>query len=439
MFFWCDMESLSPGQKLVLENIIESNRLLTEVAADGIEKSADGVGVAGAGGVVYGGAAVLGVAAPATLPVAAIVAVVAGGVLILTGAAYGGFSIWREAENKKIRGKELADYIKDLEGSVWKIYFKEEFVADRVRKSMEDYFVFKRDHEAIESYIKYRTETIAEIEDLKDPNVAIKMMNYNAAMEKYIKPEHILNCHKDLRIWCAYNKVGEFTEKNSGWHSEIWYQRETLKKKMFNCFKPEIKFKRSNDGDFLKDKNGKNIRTSDSDRLKEFNIIKDKFYRITNAKEYLTHEGVQENVFEELTADLNKIMSDRIDPLKRKEFDLLFRKYRYLGNRAEFDREIILNVRFYNEMYAYAIKSWNRASNGSLAGNLVERGVKKAGQAFAITFAAEIALMVAGFYGAEVVACAQGSGPACEVAFIGAAAVLGPMSPVALLPIAACA
>jgi len=238
----------------------------------------------------------------------------------------------------------------------------------------------------------------------------------------------MLDFHKELRIWCAYHKVGEFTEKNSSWHSDICYQRENLKKRMFECFKDDLKYEEMNEVEkifckeqFAKDSNGKFVKVENGDytttslsfRESEFNVIRDKFYKIFKAIEYLKTEDFRPEEYISLTEEINKAITDRVNPEKRKDFDLLFRKYRYLGQKAEFDRENVLNTRFYNQMYSYALRDWNNSKNGSFAGNIAKKAVKTA----AITFAIEFTLIMAGIgianIATQAIACEAGDQGAC--------------------------
>jgi len=405
---------------------LNSNKLLTEQAADAINAftitESVAVGTIGAGGA--GTAAGVGATSVAAAAIGPVVLVL-GGIVAIGGLGYGGFELWRANENDKIRGRDLERYVKqDIESSIWELYFKDDVY---VRRERIDYY-FRRDHEAIDSYIKYLQESIIEPELLNDEEFKKKISKYKKIIEENIKPEYMLDFHKELRIWCAYHKVGEFTEKNSSWHSDIWYQRENLKKRMFECFKDDLKYEEMNEVEkifckeqFAKDSNGKFVKVENGDytttslsfRESEFNVIRDKFYKIFKAIEYLKTEDFRPEEYISLTEEINKAITDRVNPEKRKDFDLLFRKYRYLGQKAEFDRENVLNTRFYNQMYSYALRDWNNSKNGSFAGNIAKKAVKTA----AITFAIEFTLIMAGIgianIATQAIACEAGDQGAC--------------------------
>ncbi len=284
-----------------------------------------------------------------------------------------------------IEQKSLEDHIRSVEGNIWLLYFKEDIKQQR-KRDLETLFTFDRNHEAIDSYIKYLTESIIEPGQENDQDFISKIRKYKEACIANIKPEEIINFHNDLRIWCAYHKVGEFTPKNTSWHSKIWYEREDLKTKMFECFKDDLKYEKDLNGEFKKDANGEKIKTSNSFRLKEFNVIRDKLYRIFQAIEYLKTENFKEKEYLEITKDWGESVIERINPEKRKDFELLFRKYRYLGGKGEFNRDNILNSRFYNQMYAYNLKNWNKIENGSFTGNIAKEFAKTTAGTFAVEF-----------------------------------------------------
>lgn len=405
------MQDLNPSQQLVVNQLLNSNKLLTEQAANAINKvtitESIGVGTIGAGsaGTIVGAGATSAAAAvigPAVL--------VLGGIVVLGGLGYGGFEIWRANENDKIRKKDLEKYVtQDIESSIWQLYFKDEYVDMRDFNNFKESHTMKRDHEAIESYIKYLTESIIEPELLNDEEFQERISKYKQDTFKYIKPEYMIRFHQNLRIWCAYHKVGEFTKKDLNWHSSNWYEREGLKKRMFECFKDDLKYEKDKDGKF-KIVDGKKVETSEDSRLKQFNIIRDKFYRMFKVVEYLKTENFKPEEYIALTEELNQIITDRVDPEKRKDFDLLFRKYRYLGQRAEFDRENVLNTRFYNQMYSYVLKDWNNSRNGSFAGNIAEKAITTT----AITFAVEFTLIMAGIVMIEGITQSSALSAACQ-------------------------
>lgn len=382
------MPNLTPSQQVVLDNILEGNILLSKQASDAVNTLIEVGGVSagsfGAGAVGLGGGQLLACGSTTGLIFTGfgVGFIVLGAAAALGGTGYGIFALVRANKNENIREQMVGDYIKGLEGNIWVMYFKDEIVN---RRKEAEWHAFNRDNETIDSYIRYLTESVETIDQVQDDDLRMKLTNYKKAMYRDIKPQHYLDFHKDLRMWCAYNKVGEFTPRDTGWHSEIWYKREDLKREMCECFKDELKYQKAEDGALNYSK-----KTSESARFKEFYIIRDELYRMFKAVEYLKNEGFREKEYEDIVERLSEVIVDRVNPDKRERFDMLFKKYRYLGGKGEFDRENVLKSRFYNDLYNYALTKWNKRSNGNAALNIA----KETGEIAGITFAAEVALML---------------------------------------------
>ena len=429
------MEKLSPEQQLVITQLLESNKLLTEQGATAICNTAIiggvGTGTMATGGATYGIAqtSFLAGATAAASPVIVPTVLILGGVVLIGGAIYGAVELGIAIRANKYRAEDLKEYVEwYIESNIWQSYFKEEIVNAR-HPDDRKLFYMDRKHPAITEYIKYLTESIAEIDQINDPEFKLKLQQYKTRVFKYIQPKYILAFHTELRIWCAYHQVGEFAPKDTSWHSSIWYERQELKLRMFECFKGELKFQeipwweivysqnrfsKNEKGQFIRDNKGIFKQTSWDFRENEFKIIRDKLYRIFNVMEYLRTQDFNEQQYCEITKDWGESVLQRIDPKKRAEFELLFRKYRYLGGKGEFNRENVLNSRYYNEMYAYALKHWNNQKNGSFAKNITEI----VGATATLTFIVEFGLIVMGLQTLEEVqlsqACASGVEDACN-------------------------
>ena len=413
------MDKISLEQQLVMTQLLESNKLLTEQAANAVKNTAIiggvGTGTMATGGATYGIAqtiaqtSFLAGATAASSPVIVPTALILGGVALIGGAIYGAVELGIAIRANKERAADLKKYVEYyIEQNIWRCYFKEEIVNARDIKNIQLCLNMDREHPAITEYVKYLTESIAEIDQINDPEFQQKIKRYREVALNYIQPKYILAFHTELRIWCAYHQVGEFAPKDTSWHSPIWYERQELKLRMFECFKDELKFQeipwweivypenrfsRNEKGQFVKDINGKFKATSWDFRWSEFKIIRDKLYRIFNVMEYLRTQDFNEQQYCEITKDWGESVLKRIDPKKRAEFELLFRQYRYLGGKGEFNRENVLNSRYYNQMYAYALKNWNNQKNGSFVQNIA----KIAGATATLTFVVEFGLIVMGW------------------------------------------
>ena len=408
------MDKISLEQQLVITQLLESNKLLTEQGATAICNTAIiggvGTGTMATGGATYGIAqtSFLAVATAASSPVIVPTALILGGVALIGGAIYGAVELGIAIRANKYRAEDLKKYVEyDIEQNIWHNYFKDEIV--NARKPLDkNYFAMDREHPAITDYIKYLTESIVEINKINDPEFQQKLKRYKTRVFDFIKPEYRLAFHTELRIWCAYHQVGEFAPKDTSWHSPIWYERQELKLRMFECFKDELKFQeipwweavysqnrfvKNEKGQFIQGNKGIFKQTSWDFRENEFKIIRDKLYRIFNVMEYLRTQDFNEEQYYAITKDWGESVLKRIDPKKRAEFELLFRQYRYLGGKGEFNRENVLNSRYYNQMYAYALKNWNNQKNGSFVQNIA----KIAGATATLTFVVEFGLIVMGW------------------------------------------
>lgn len=277
----------------------------------------------------------------AVLAVAPAAFAVVGTTLLLGGAGYIVFAKIRD--DRYIAG-ERNDHLKLIENSIWTLHFKDEFV--QARKSPDEFFIMDRNHEAIDSYIKYLTESILDVQFAQDTQYLQKLQHYKISVEKYIKSERIQDFHEGIRYYCAYHSIGEFTPKDTSWHSTIWYEREKLKTDMQNCFKQKI-------GD--KPKTAKQ-------KSNEFCKIRDLFYRFHTIIEAVGKSEKSET-FTKYAVELETLIQETVEPSKREEFNLLFRKYRYLGGRCEFDRENVLNAPFLFKIYGNASSSLNDANS----------------------------------------------------------------------------
>jgi hypothetical protein len=429
------MDKLSLEQQLVITQLLESNKLLTEQGATAISNTAIiggvGTGTMATGGATYGIAqtSFLAGATAAASPVIVPTALILGGVVLLGGAIYGVVELGIAIRANKYRAADLKKHVEYyIEQNIWRNYFKDEIQNARDRKNIQSYSM-DREHPAITEYTKYLTESIAEIDQINDPEFQQKIKRYREIALDFIQPKYILAFHTELRIWCAYHQVGEFAPKDTSWHSSIWYEREELKLRMFECFKDELKFQETpwwevvypqnrfskNEKDqFVQDNKGIFQKTSWDFKWSEFKVIRNKLYRIFNAMEYLRTQDFNEQQYCEITKDWGESVLERIDSKKRAEFKLLFRKYRYLGGKGEFNRENVLNSRYYHEMYAYVLKDWNNQKNGSFAKNITEI----AGATATLTFILEFGLIVMGLQTLEEVqlsqACASGVEDACN-------------------------
>ena len=194
---------LNPSQNLVVEQISNSNYLLTEQAAKAIEVvgivKGVGIGTVGTGGATIG----LGALGVGGATVTGIGILVLGGAVIVGGLGYGGFAIWRSCENDKIRAHDLEQYVnRRITANIWLSYFKDEVKNERKSDIMK-YMEFDRDHEAIESYIKYLTESIIEPEQMNDQDLIQKLNQYKNRVELSIKPEeitHLSFCLENIDI-----------------------------------------------------------------------------------------------------------------------------------------------------------------------------------------------------------------------------------------------
>lgn len=273
----------------------------------------------------------------AVLSVAPAAFAVVGTTLLLGGAGYIVFAKIRD--DRYIAG-EREKYYKNIQSHIWMSYFQDEITKIR---TWDEEFAMKRDHEVITSYIKYLEDSISWKIDDKD--IQDKMNEINTVIEKYIKPERIQDFHEGIRYYCAYNSIGEFTPKDISWHSTIWYEREKLKTDMQNCFKQKI-------GD--KPKTAKQ-------KSNEFCKIRDLFYRFHTIIEAVGKSEKSET-FTKYAVELETLIQATVEPSKREEFNLLFRKYRYLGGRCEFDRENVLNAPFLFKFYGNSSSSLNDAN-----------------------------------------------------------------------------
>jgi hypothetical protein len=376
------MVKLNETQTKVVNNIINNSLLLTKEAQDAIKTTTNigavGVGTLGAGAAGYA-LGLLG--GPAGIAVAAI-----GGATIGYSGLYGSIE-YDECKNaEKARTQKIEEYIKQIEDTIWLQYFQDDIQNKRI--GMEK-VTFDRNHEAIDSYIKYLQESIIELGQENNPDYINKIQNYKCKLNACIKPEKIINFHQDIRYWCAYHKVGEFTPKNLAKGSPDYKEIERIKEKIYHCFKDELKFKKDKNGNFIKNNEGKFIKTNKDSMEEELKIIREKMDRIYKVIEYLKSENTQftEKDLNQVISSLGKSVLNKINPEKLRDFQILFRKLRYLSQECDFDRENVLKSRFYKDMYGYKLAEWNNSKNGSAFENLAVDFAIIAGSTFLIEMA----------------------------------------------------
>ena len=398
------MKNTNECQKLVVKNIITSNLLITEQVADAIKTTTEigavSLGTAGAGGATFG----LGALGAVGGMTAGIGLLVLGGVVAIGSAGYGIDQYVQSRNFKESIDDAIKDYVRDIEENIWLLYFKDEIRNSR--KKGDEWFTFNRDNEAIDSYIKYLQESIIEPSQENNSELIQKLTRYKQKVIDYIKPECIVDFHKELRIWCAYHKVGEFTPKSFKKGSKHYNERERIKKEIYSCFKDELifesmndlekflwvknlwrnRFKQNKDGTFTQDEKGDFMEKSESFKEAEFQIIREKIERVYKVIEYFKSEGkeLDEQKINNVVSDLGGVVLNKIKPEKMQDFQMLFRKFRYLNQECDFSRENVLQSRFYNIMYGYKVPEWNDSKNGSSAKNLTNHAVIIAGWTFVL-------------------------------------------------------
>ena len=398
------MDGLNSTQSQVVNNIIDSNLLVTKQVANAIETTTEigavSLGTAGAGGATFG----LGALGATGGMTAGIGLLVLGGVVAIGGAGYGIDQYVQSRNFKESIDDAIKDYVRDIEENIWLLYFKDEIRNSR--KKGDEWFTFNRDNEAIDSYIKYLQESIIEPGQENNSELIQKLRRYKQKVIDYIKPECIVDFHKELRIWCAYHQVGEFTPKSFKKGSKHYNERERIKKEIYSCFKDELifepmndlekflwvkslwrnRFVQNKDGTFTQDDKGDFMEKSESFKEAEFQIIREKMERVYKVIEYFKSEGkeLDEQKINNVVSDLGGVVLSKIKPEKMKNFQMLFRKFRYLNQECDFSRENVLQSRFYNIMYGYKVPEWNDSKNGSSAKNLTNHAVMIAGWTFAL-------------------------------------------------------
>ena len=398
------MDGLNSTQSQVVNNIIDSNLLITEEVANAIKTTTEigavSLGTVGAGGATFG----LGALGATGGMTAGIGLLVLGGVVAIGGAGYGIDQYVQSRNFKESIDDAIKDYVRLAEETIWLQYFKDEIKNSRA--AGYEFCTFDRDNEAIDSYIKYLQESIIEPGQENNSELIRKLTNYKEKVSNHIKPECIVDFHKELRIWCAYHKVGEFTTKSFKKGSKHYNERERIKKEIYSYFKDELifepmndlekflwvkslwrnRFRQNKDGTFTQDDKGDFMEKSESFKEAEFQIIREKMERVYKVIEYFKSEGkeLDEQKINNVVSDLGRVVLSKIKPEKMKNFQMLFRKFRYINQECDFSRENVLQSRFYNIMYGYKVPEWNDSKNGSSAKNLTNHAVMIAGWTFAL-------------------------------------------------------
>ena len=136
---------------------------------------------------------------------------VVGGVVAIGATAYRIDQYIVSCNEKNSREQKIEEYIGTIERSILMLYYKNDIKNKKVGM---DKIVFNRNHKAIDAYIKYLQESIIEPGQENDRDLVRNLRSYQETCSVYIKQEEILSLHQELRFWCAYHKVGEFTPKN---------------------------------------------------------------------------------------------------------------------------------------------------------------------------------------------------------------------------------
>ena len=146
---------------------------------------------------------------------------VVGGVVAIGATAYRIDQYIVSCNEKNSREQKIEEYIGTIERSILMLYYKNDikmmlyYKNDIKNKKVGmDKIVFNRNHKAIDAYIKYLQESIIEPGQENDRDLVRNLRSYQETCSVYIKQEEILSLHQELRFWCAYHKVGEFTPKN---------------------------------------------------------------------------------------------------------------------------------------------------------------------------------------------------------------------------------
>ena len=202
-------------------------------------------------------------------------------------------------------------------------------------------FTFNRNHELINSWFSLQNMSFLETE--LDESEKKQQKEYSNRILEYIKndEESPQRFHKNMRIYCASNQIGEFSNTLPKWHSTEWHSREKLKRQIiYQCF-PDRKKEKEN--------------------AKVFEEMIGKFYGTYKAITFLLASSnaiperpIDSEEIKKYETELEKFISVRIDknPEIRKTFDRLFRKYRFLGGRCEFDRNHIFEMENFEQYYA---------------------------------------------------------------------------------------
>lgn len=225
-----------------------------------------------------------------------------------------------------------------------------------------------REHPALMSYIHLKNMDILKQED-KGIVYEKKKKEYKEQIEKYIQPDKLQDFEREMRLYCAGNKVlsdanyhkghyktasmdyaGEFHNSKPQRHSVAWEARELQKQKMGG--------KQATDWAFAIKQSVCEMVGSASQPVTMFNDgfafkqVRDKFYGAYKALTFALYNNINnDNLESQIIAPYNEFLKLAIKPECMDQFKEEFRQYRYYGGSCEFDAEEIFKMKLFNNYY----------------------------------------------------------------------------------------
>ena len=225
-----------------------------------------------------------------------------------------------------------------------------------------------RKHEALMSYIHLKNMDILKQED-KGIDYEKKKKEYKEKIEKHIQPEKLSDFEKEMRLYCAGNKVlsdanytkgrfknfsmdyaGEFRNSKPQRHSVKWEMRELQKQTMGG--------KEAIDWAFAIIQDVRKMFGSVPQPVTMFNDgftfkqVRDKFYGAYKALTFVLYSNINNDELEsQIIAPYNEFLKLAIKPECMEQFKEAFRQYRYDGGSCEFDAEEIFKMKLFHNYY----------------------------------------------------------------------------------------
>ena len=250
-----------------------------------------------------------------------------------------------------------------------------EYIGDCFKEDCEekkdDFFVNRpkfREHPALMSYINLQNMSLLKQGD-RGEDYEKKKKKYQEEIEKYIQPDKLQDFEKEMRLYCAGNKVlsdanyikgqydnpsmkyaGEFHNSKPQRHSVKWEMRELQKQTMGG--------KEAIDWAFAIIQDVRKMFGSVPQPVTMFNDgftfkqVRDKFYGAYKALTFVLYHNINNDELEsQIIAPYNEFLKLAIKPECMEQFKEAFRQYRYDGGSCEFDAEEIFKMKLFHNYY----------------------------------------------------------------------------------------